>query len=247
MGEFTEDISDNILNQRLQFPNPQWSSVNREAIDLVTSMLLKSPAKRASVEDCLSHPWILRHKDAMVAAAPTATIALASLQRFNASQALKQAVLKFISDEIENSEETKKLVKSFKIMDCNGDGVLSRQELISAYEKSMPRDLACSTVDQVMRSVDSDNSGVIDFSEFILASLHSKTVLSQPNLQLLFRQFDEDGSGKVTIAEIKEKVRTKDNSISDELWDELVGQVDSNSDRELDFGEFSRLMKLAVA
>jgi Ca2+-binding EF-hand superfamily protein len=53
-------------------------------------------------------------------------------------------------------------------LDLNNDGIISREELLIAYEKMMPRDEAESAVDHIMHNVDKNFSNGIDYSGIIL-------------------------------------------------------------------------------
>ena len=52
-------------------------------------------------------------------------------------------------------------------MDKSGDGVLSKDELMEEYLKIMGGSEAKEEVDRIMKEVDSDNNGFIDYSEFL--------------------------------------------------------------------------------
>ena len=63
-------------------------------------------------------------------------------------------------------EEKNELMKTFKALDLNGDGQLSRDELIAGYEKIMGPKEAEREVDNIMASVDTNKSGFIDYSGY---------------------------------------------------------------------------------
>lgn len=52
--------------------------------------------------------------------------------------------------------------------------------------------------------VDSDHSGFIDYSEFVVAAISDKALTSPEKLQLAFKMFDKDGSGVISANEIIE-------------------------------------------
>jgi calcium-dependent protein kinase len=52
-------------------------------------------------------------------------------------------------------------------------------------------------------AVDTDQSGYIDYTEFIVASANEKALLSNERLAAAFKMFDKDGSGSITPSEIK--------------------------------------------
>lgn len=56
--EFPYTLSQQIRSGRFDYPSPYWDSVGDPALDLIDRMLVVDPAKRFSVDECLSHPWI---------------------------------------------------------------------------------------------------------------------------------------------------------------------------------------------
>jgi serine/threonine protein kinase len=46
---------------------PEWSSVPRDARDLVAKLLQRDPAKRLTPQQALQHPWLARHSSSDVA------------------------------------------------------------------------------------------------------------------------------------------------------------------------------------
>lgn len=86
-------------------------------------------------------------------------------------------------------------------------------------------------------SVDIDNSGFIDFQEFIQAAQNQKSQAQRELLVESFKYFDKDGSGKISAEEIKEVLGFGGNLTAKEIT-VLIKQVDANGDGEIDFDEF---------
>lgn len=72
-------------------------------------------------------------------------------------------------------------------------------------------------VDRIFKLVDVDNSGEIDFSEFVTATVNRGNLLQEEKLRAAFNVFDKDGSGAISTEEIKE-VLGVGQSISEEVW-----------------------------
>jgi len=96
------------------------------------------------------------------------------------------------------------LLRIFQALDTNGDGQLSRKELVSGFQKIMASEKANEEVDRIFAMVDTDNNGAIDYSEFITASIDKQSILSKKRLRAAFRIFDKDGSGAIDVGELKE-------------------------------------------
>jgi calcium-dependent protein kinase len=94
----------------------------------------------------------------------------------------------------------------------------------------------------VMREVDSDGSGFMDYTEFLKASIDQKKLLSQKNLERAFSLFDRDGSGTISTAEIR-KVLASGSEVDESIWAHILNEVDENGDGEIDVKEFEALLQ----
>lgn len=54
-------------------------------------------------------------------------------------------------------------------MDTNGDGLLSRDEMLAAFAKKMPHDEAVLFVNSIYDLIDTDHSGSINYAEYVCA------------------------------------------------------------------------------
>jgi calcium-dependent protein kinase len=133
----------------------------------------------------------------------------------------------------------------FRSLDRNGDGRLSKEELMLAYRQHNTEEQTQEIVENVMRKVDVDKNGFIDYSEFLAASISHQTLTSKANLDQAFRLFDKDGSGKITIQEVKE-ILGGDQQMSDSTWQQVMKEVDANSDGEIDLKEFIGMMLQSI-
>lgn len=137
------------------------------------------------------------------------------------------------------------LQKAFRGLDKNSDGKLSREELIEGYRDIMG-DLAEAEVDRIMKIADADGSGEIDYSEFVVATMDKRKLLSNEKLETAFNLFDKDGSGSISAAEVRDVLGGKKN-IDDNVWNEIVVEVDGDGNGEISFGEFKIMMAKLLA
>jgi len=130
--------------------------------------------------------------------------ALTNLQSFNANSKLKQATYAFIASQLLNKQEKEQIDKVFRAMDLNGDGKLSKEEIQKGFGAYFGRALNDKEVDEMFEKVDADGSGAIDYSEFVVATMNEKSLLSNNKLQTAFKMFDKDGGGSISTDEIKQ-------------------------------------------
>lgn len=65
-------------------------------------------------------------------------------------------------------------------LDKDKSGSLSREELLEGYRQQFEELDVEKEVDEIMRTIDVDGSGEIDFTEFITATIDKKKFLTNP-------------------------------------------------------------------
>lgn len=88
-----------------------------------------------------------------------------------------------------------------------------------------------------MKIADADGSGEIDYSEFVVATINKTRLLSDEKLVAAFKLFDKDSSGSISADEVKEVLGVGKN-IDENIWNEIILEVDANGDGEISFEEF---------
>jgi calcium-dependent protein kinase len=140
-----------------------------------------------------------------------------------------------------NNAEMIELNDTFAQFDKNNDGKLSQEELLEGYKKIVGLHSATEETDMIMRNVDTDGSGYIDYSEFITASMNRRTLLSKQNLNAAFESFDQDHNGTISVDEVK-AVLGRFTEASDDIWRQIVAKVDKDGNGILDLKEFKDMM-----
>lgn len=95
---------------------------------------------------------------------------------------------------------------------------------------------------QLMRQMDSDNSGEIDYNEFkkVMAGSFFKKY-SKEELQAAFRKFDADGNGYITTSELSHILSRMGRHLSRADVEAMVKSLDSSGDGKISFPEFCKL------
>ena len=95
-------------------------------------------------------------------------------------------------------------------------------------------------VDAMFDAVDIDGNGGIDYTEFIMATMNERDLISQQKLKAAFRLFDKDGSGSISQDEIKRALGIEN---QDDTLRQLLEEIDENHDGEIQFEEFCNMMQ----
>ena len=235
-GKNENDIRNRVVQGEYSLKIPGLLTVSEEARDLIRKLLQIDPKKRISAEDALAHPWFQKAESNK----KIDLSCLKNLSNFRFGQKFQQAISMFISSNLLSKEAMNKMNAEFRVLDTNGDGKISKDELLSAYKKTMTADKARLEVDKIMSNIDSNESGFIDYSEFISACMKADEVLNEENLRMAFKIFDKDGSGKLKVEEVKELLGA---SVGDEeAITILLKEIDSDEDGEIDIKEFENVM-----
>lgn len=81
--------------------------------------------------------------------------------------------------------------------------------------------------DNIFWQADIDNSGTIDYGEFLAATIHLNKLEREENLLSAFSYFDKDGSGFITIDELQ--LACKEFGLSDLHLDDMISEIDEDN------------------
>lgn len=238
-GRTDDEIFKNIKIGTYNIEGDNLPILTDDAKDLIKKLLEKNPERRVTAANALEHRWIKRMNREVQASA--LNHAITSLQEFSSTAKMKTAVGTFIASQLVTHKEIKELKKVFQALDKNGDGRLSKEELMEGYKSTLGTFDLEQKIIEVISKVDSDGNGFVDYTEFIQATLHNEILTSTKNLQAAFRAFDRDGSGRISASELRSLL--SDGALSeDALWMDVIKEVDQNGDGEIDLKEFESLL-----
>jgi calcium-dependent protein kinase len=164
-----------------------------------------------------------------------------SIKDYIDSVSFKKTTLTYIASRIPE-DHIEKLKEAFVKIDKNGDGRLTLLELKEGFDQ-----LECSMDEKdfelTLKLMDTNNNGFIDYTEFIAGCLHSYNYLKEKHLKNAFEYFDKDGSGKITVDELKDCLCGDDLMLDEKNIENLIAEVDINKDGAIDYEEFLVMMK----
>jgi len=243
-GETEKDILRQVKKANLQFDDNDWRNISEDAKRLIRRLLTKDVKDRFTADQAMNDIWITGHapkaKDA-----PMSKNLVNNLKSFRVNNKLKKAALHVIASQL-HEDSIKALRETFMSLDANGDGLLTSHELTEGLKKAglgeIPADLQ-----QIMEEVDSDGSGMIDYTEFLAATLDRKTYIQEEACWAAFRVFDRNGDGRISKEELK--LVMGESGVGDamhtgaEALQQIMDEVDANGDGEIDFREFMTMMR----
>ena len=137
---------------------------------------------------------------------------------------------------------TKELRKCFIQFDTNGDGRLDKQELINGLKTVDTKNNLEQEVERVMRIIDVDGNGFIEYEEFLRASIDINKILTDNNIKIVFQLFDANNTGKITPMELKRVMDINTADVSDEVWAQIIDDIDLDKDGVISYYEFKEML-----
>ncbi|XP_077383127.1 serine/threonine kinase 17a like [Festucalex cinctus] len=61
LGDDKQETFLNISQVSVEYSHDTFNDISPPAVDFIKSLLVKNPRKRATAEECLSHPWLIPH------------------------------------------------------------------------------------------------------------------------------------------------------------------------------------------
>merc|ERR1719160_2418614 len=91
-----------------------------------------------------------------------------------------------------------------------------------------------SELDELIASIDSDGSGMIDYCEFIAATMDRQKYVQEDVCWQAFKVFDLDGSGTISKEEMRQVLGSKDvkdlMDVEGDDIEQIMREADTNGD-----------------
>uniref|UniRef100_A0A1D1YR11 non-specific serine/threonine protein kinase n=1 Tax=Anthurium amnicola TaxID=1678845 RepID=A0A1D1YR11_9ARAE len=239
----TEDgIFKEVLRNKPDFRRKPWPNISNSAKDFVKKLLVKDPRARLTAAQALSHTWVREGGNA--SEIPIDISVLSNMRQFVKYSRFKQFALRALASTL-NPEELADLRDQFDAIDVDKNGSISLEEMRHALSKDLPWRLKEPRVLEILQAIDSNTDGLVDFDEFVAATLHVHQLVEhdsekwQLRSQAAFEKFDVDRDGFITPEELRMHIGMR-GSI-----DPLLEEADIDKDGKISLSEFRRLLRTA--
>ncbi|KAJ7013087.1 hypothetical protein NC653_002950 [Populus alba x Populus x berolinensis] len=237
-AESEHGIFNAILRGHIDFTSDPWPSISPQAKDLVRKMLTSDPKQRMTAIQVLGHPWI--KEDGEAPDTPLDNAVLSRLKQFKAMNNFKKVALRVIAGCL-SEEEIMGLKEMFKGMDTDNSGTITLEELKQGLAKQGTK-LSEYEAKQLMEAADADGNGIIDYDEFITATMHMNRMDREEHLYTAFQHFDKDNSGYITTEELEQALRDFGMHDGRDIK-EIISEVDADNDGRINYDEFVAMMR----
>lgn len=133
------------------------------------------------------------------------------------------------------------LKEAFSLFDADHDGEITVYELgrVMRNHGLNPTD---EELEDMIRNVDKNSNGAIDFNEFIEMMLRRDAKVEE-DVMHAFRVFDRDGDGYISVEELRLTMNNLGEPLTDHEVRSMIEEADLDGDGRINFQEFARLMQ----
>jgi len=234
-------IFDEVLKGKYDLRSDPWDKISEGAKDVVRKMLVSDPKQRATAQEVLNHPWVREDGDA--SDVQLEDVVLSRMRKFACMNKFKKMGMLAVAKTL-SKEEIAGMKEVFQAFDTDRSGTVTISELMDGLRKKGV-EKAASEVAELVKSMDMDGNGALDYEEFIAATLSTAKMENEDNLARAFAYFDKDNSGYISRSEVQ-KVIT-DFGLDHEFGDvnDFMEAADTNKDGKIDYDEFLAVMTAA--
>lgn len=209
---------------------PEAMPCSEDAKSLIARCLESDSVSRLSAAECLEHPFFVEKRSS-----ENMSAMLTNLRDFTGNMKFKARVLAMVGDAFTTSDDKEALSKEFKEMDTDGDGKITKQELVAFMSKKTQCD-DLKQFENLFDSVDYDGDGSLSYEELMMVAVNRKLMQKEERLWEVFSEIDVNNDGDVSIDEIAKALKIPLDDAK-----EMIKDVDTNNDGAVQFDEFKKL------
>ncbi|XP_042904229.1 calmodulin isoform X1 [Parasteatoda tepidariorum] len=141
-----------------------------------------------------------------------------------------------------SDEQIAEFKEAFGLFDHNGDGSIEAAEL-GVVMRSLGQRPTESELVNMIRLVDQDGNGTIEFNEFcFMMSNKMKERDSEKELKEAFRVFDKNGDGFISAPELRHVMTNLGEKLTDEEVEDMIKEADLDGDGLVNYDEFVNIL-----
>lgn len=138
-------------------------------------------------------------------------------------------------------EQKQEIREAFHLFDMNNDGYLDYHECKVAM-RALGFEFSKSEILSIIKEYDADNLNLIKYTDFFNV-MGVKILERNPldEIKRAFKLFDEDGTGKISLRNLRRISRELGENLSDDELRAMINEFDLDEDGEINEEEFIKI------
>lgn len=135
------------------------------------------------------------------------------------------------------------IASAFKDIDKDCSGFIDLDELRKVLNDANFNNIVSEKeIDDIIRQIDNDDNGKINYTEFIAATIDVRRYLTKARVAAIFKSFDVDDNNSIDASNIRNAFTKLGKSISDDEIKVIMAQHDTDKDGVISLTEFESML-----
>ena len=165
-----------------------------------------------------------------------------NLRYFNQQTLMQKEVMSlFVQSMPSDDIDVQKSINSFKYMDQDYSGTVSKEEISAVYDKFGIK-LREGEIEDIIDSLYFKEKALITYLEFIAATLNKDFYCNKHRIRELFNYIDVDLSGEIDYKDIQDCFKRFGRLLDESKIRRMISECDVNKDERINFEEFYEIV-----
>lgn len=230
------EVFRNILNANFNFYASEWQDVSGLTKDMISKMLTVHPLSRITIPEALKSQVFTQYSGHGINLQ-----VFRSLKKFKAPSKLwQEAMTVFVKNF--TIEQIGLLNKAFDDIDQHKTGWVTADDILEAMKRNNCT-LAHDEFAKLVKNIEYIGKGKLNYSQFLVAAMDRKKEINEEQLWMLFKYFDIDDNGEISLEEMKYVFEKSGFNMSDTEIDEIIEEFKSKAPNSMNFDSFAGFMR----
>jgi calcium-dependent protein kinase len=126
-------------------------------------------------------------------------------------------------------------------MDKDGTGLITPQEVKQFFDENDQIDIDESEVKELIQELDYAGNGMINYSEFLAATIDTQTFFNDARFRAVFSMFDVKGTNQITADEMYIAFQKLGQEVPKAKVKELIAKHDTTNSDSITYEEFKEI------
>ncbi|KAK9816876.1 hypothetical protein WJX72_006443 [[Myrmecia] bisecta] len=139
-------------------------------------------------------------------------------------------------------QQVEEFKDAFEIFDRRRTGTFTSADL-EWVMKTLGQTPSAAELQTIVRELDADGDGIIDFAEFIVVMMQIVGKAEpEKDLKEVFSVFDRNGNGTISADELRAAIKSIGEELSEQDIEDTIHLADKSGNGEIDYDEFAQFI-----